>query len=134
MQQLVWEQEPALILAFGSLSWCAETRGRNKWKLKLGERFHLHRSKLWFFDSSLRFLLFSLTFLREAVIETSQGYENAQFSGCLLAQVQQESPDKKPRLHCDVDNNLITSTTLNTNTPRKAISRVGRRGSLNGRE
>lgn len=56
------------------------------------------------------------------------------FKGCLLAQVQQESPAKKPHLHCDVDNNLITSTTPNTNTPRKAISRVGRRGSLNGRE
>lgn len=52
---------------------------------------------------------------------------------CLL-KVQQESPAKKTRLHCDVDNNLITSTTPNTNTPRKTISRVGRRGSLNGRE
>lgn len=51
-----------------------------------------------------------------------------------LLQVQQESPAKKTRLHCDVDNNLITSTTPNTNTPRKTISRVGRRGSLNGRE
>uniref|UniRef100_A0AAQ5XKE7 FCP1 homology domain-containing protein n=1 Tax=Amphiprion ocellaris TaxID=80972 RepID=A0AAQ5XKE7_AMPOC len=43
--------------------------------------------------------------------------------------VQQESPAKKTRLHCDVDNNLITSTPSNTNTPRKTISRVGRRGS-----
>lgn len=56
------------------------------------------------------------------------------FKGCLLAQVQPESPAKKPRLHCDVDNNLITSTTPNTNTPRKGLSRVGRRGSVNGRE
>uniref|UniRef100_A0AAQ5Z2R7 FCP1 homology domain-containing protein n=1 Tax=Amphiprion ocellaris TaxID=80972 RepID=A0AAQ5Z2R7_AMPOC len=48
--------------------------------------------------------------------------------------VQQESPAKKTRLHCDVDNNLITSTPSNTNTPRKTISRVGRRGSVNGRE
>ncbi|XP_037648986.1 CTD small phosphatase-like protein 2-B isoform X1 [Sebastes umbrosus] len=46
--------------------------------------------------------------------------------------VQQESPAKKTRLHCDVDNNLITSTTPKTNTPRRTISRVGRRGSLNG--
>ncbi|KAM8894469.1 CTD small phosphatase-like protein 2-B isoform 2-T5 [Spinachia spinachia] len=46
--------------------------------------------------------------------------------------VPQESPAKKTRLHCDVDNNLITSTTPNTNTPRRTISRVGRRGSLNG--
>ena len=52
---------------------------------------------------------------------------------CLL-KVPQESPAKKTRLHCDVDNNLITSTTPNTNTPRKTISRVGKRGSLNGRE
>uniref|UniRef100_H2V4Y9 CTD small phosphatase like 2 n=1 Tax=Takifugu rubripes TaxID=31033 RepID=H2V4Y9_TAKRU len=48
--------------------------------------------------------------------------------------VQQEAPAKKSRLDCDVDNNLITSTTPSTNTPRKAISRVGRRGSINGRE
>ncbi|XP_003969729.1 CTD small phosphatase-like protein 2-B [Takifugu rubripes] len=46
--------------------------------------------------------------------------------------VQQEAPAKKSRLDCDVDNNLITSTTPSTNTPRKAISRVGRRGSING--
>lgn len=52
----------------------------------------------------------------------------------LSAQVQQEAPAKKSRLDCDADNNLITSTTPNTNTPRKAISRVGRRGSINGRE
>ncbi|XP_056269177.1 CTD small phosphatase-like protein 2-B isoform X2 [Pseudoliparis swirei] len=45
--------------------------------------------------------------------------------------VQQESPAKKTRLHCDVDNNLISSAP-NTNTPLKSISRVGRRGSLNG--
>lgn len=51
-----------------------------------------------------------------------------------FAQVQQESPAKKSRLDCDVDNNLITSATPNSNTPRKAISRVGRRGSINGRE
>uniref|UniRef100_A0A7N6BCS9 FCP1 homology domain-containing protein n=1 Tax=Anabas testudineus TaxID=64144 RepID=A0A7N6BCS9_ANATE len=46
--------------------------------------------------------------------------------------VQEESPAKKTRLHCDVDNNLITSTTPNTNTPRRTISRVNRRGSING--
>uniref|UniRef100_A0A672YAP4 CTD (carboxy-terminal domain, RNA polymerase II, polypeptide A) small phosphatase like 2b n=1 Tax=Sphaeramia orbicularis TaxID=375764 RepID=A0A672YAP4_9TELE len=45
--------------------------------------------------------------------------------------VQQESPAKKSRLHCDVDNNLITSTPPNANNPR---SRVGRRGPVNGRE
>lgn len=39
----------------------------------------------------------------------------------------QENPAKKARLHCDVDNNLITSTP--SNTPR---SRVGKRGSVNG--
>uniref|UniRef100_A0A672Y2C1 CTD (carboxy-terminal domain, RNA polymerase II, polypeptide A) small phosphatase like 2b n=1 Tax=Sphaeramia orbicularis TaxID=375764 RepID=A0A672Y2C1_9TELE len=43
--------------------------------------------------------------------------------------VQQESPAKKSRLHCDVDNNLITSTPPNANNPR---SRVGRRGPVNG--
>lgn len=52
----------------------------------------------------------------------------------LSLQVQQEAPAKKSRLDCDADNDLITSTTPNTNTPRKAISRVGRRGSINGRE
>lgn len=52
----------------------------------------------------------------------------------LLPMVQQETPAKKARLHCDVDNNLITSTTPNTNTPNKTINRVGRRGSLNGRK
>ncbi|KAM6950583.1 CTD small phosphatase-like protein 2-B [Lycodopsis pacificus] len=46
--------------------------------------------------------------------------------------VKQESPAKKTRLHCDVDNNLITSTAPNTNSTRRTISRVGRRGSLNG--
>lgn len=46
--------------------------------------------------------------------------------------VKQETPAKKARLHCDVDNNLITSATPNTNTPNKTINRVGRRGSLNG--
>jgi len=45
--------------------------------------------------------------------------------------VQQESPAKKTRLHCDVDNNLISSTTPDSNTPRRTIAR---RGSLNGRE
>lgn len=39
----------------------------------------------------------------------------------------QENPAKKARLHCDVDNNLITSTP--SNTPR---SRVGKRGPVNG--
>uniref|UniRef100_A0A3Q0R5R9 CTD small phosphatase like 2 n=1 Tax=Amphilophus citrinellus TaxID=61819 RepID=A0A3Q0R5R9_AMPCI len=48
--------------------------------------------------------------------------------------VKEESPAKKTRLHCDVDNNLITSTPTNPNTPRRNISRVGRRGSVNGRE
>ncbi|KAF3832708.1 hypothetical protein F7725_026373 [Dissostichus mawsoni] len=43
--------------------------------------------------------------------------------------VQQESPAKKTRLHCDVDNNLISSTTPDSNTPRRTIAR---RGSLNG--
>lgn len=52
----------------------------------------------------------------------------------LSAQVQQEAPAKKSRLDCDADDDLITSTTPNANTPRKAISRVGRRGSINGRE
>lgn len=51
-----------------------------------------------------------------------------------LLQVQQETPAKKARLQCDVDNNLITSTTPSTNTPNKTIPRVGRRGSLNGRK
>uniref|UniRef100_A0A3P8ULN4 CTD small phosphatase like 2 n=1 Tax=Cynoglossus semilaevis TaxID=244447 RepID=A0A3P8ULN4_CYNSE len=46
--------------------------------------------------------------------------------------VKVESPAKKARLHCDVDNNLITSTPTDTNNPRKTISRVGRRGSING--
>lgn len=40
----------------------------------------------------------------------------------------QESPAKKARLQCDVDNNLITSTP-NANAPS---SRVGRRGPING--
>ncbi|KAK7912592.1 hypothetical protein WMY93_012803 [Mugilogobius chulae] len=40
----------------------------------------------------------------------------------------QESPAKKARIQCDVDNNLITSTP-NANTPR---SRVGRKGPVNG--
>uniref|UniRef100_A0A669BGI6 CTD small phosphatase like 2 n=1 Tax=Oreochromis niloticus TaxID=8128 RepID=A0A669BGI6_ORENI len=46
--------------------------------------------------------------------------------------VKEETPAKKTRLHCDVDNNLITSTPTDTNTPRRNISRVGRRGSVNG--
>lgn len=50
------------------------------------------------------------------------------------AQVQQESSAKKPRLHCGVDSDLITSTPPNANSRRRAIGRVGRRGSLNGRE
>ncbi|KAF3686503.1 CTD small phosphatase-like protein 2 [Channa argus] len=45
---------------------------------------------------------------------------------------QEESPPKQTRLHCDVDNNLITSTTPNTNAPRRAVSRVNRRDSING--
>uniref|UniRef100_A0A3Q2VKX2 CTD small phosphatase like 2 n=2 Tax=Haplochromini TaxID=319058 RepID=A0A3Q2VKX2_HAPBU len=48
--------------------------------------------------------------------------------------VKEETPAKKTRLHCDVDNNLITSTPTDPNTPRRNISRVGRRGSVNGRE
>ncbi|XP_071762025.2 CTD small phosphatase-like protein 2-B isoform X2 [Centroberyx gerrardi] len=46
--------------------------------------------------------------------------------------VQQENPAKKTRLHCDVDNNLITSTPHGTNNPRRTINRVSRRGSVNG--
>uniref|UniRef100_A0A667XX03 CTD small phosphatase like 2 n=1 Tax=Myripristis murdjan TaxID=586833 RepID=A0A667XX03_9TELE len=46
--------------------------------------------------------------------------------------VQPENPAKKTRLHCDVDNNLITSTPPSTNTPRRTITRVSRRGSVNG--
>ncbi|XP_068617143.1 CTD small phosphatase-like protein 2-B [Brachionichthys hirsutus] len=45
---------------------------------------------------------------------------------------QQESPAKRTRLHCDADNSLITSSTPTPDPPRKTISRVGRRGSLNG--
>ncbi|XP_019722915.1 CTD small phosphatase-like protein 2-B [Hippocampus comes] len=41
--------------------------------------------------------------------------------------VQQESPAKKACLHCDVDNNLITSTP-DTNT----ALRIGKKGSVNG--
>ncbi|XP_061615093.1 CTD small phosphatase-like protein 2-B isoform X1 [Phyllopteryx taeniolatus] len=41
--------------------------------------------------------------------------------------VQQESPAKKARLHCDVDNNLITST-----PDSNPAHRVGRKGSVNG--
>uniref|UniRef100_A0A3Q2YTZ3 FCP1 homology domain-containing protein n=1 Tax=Hippocampus comes TaxID=109280 RepID=A0A3Q2YTZ3_HIPCM len=43
--------------------------------------------------------------------------------------VQQESPAKKACLHCDVDNNLITSTP-DTNT----ALRIGKKGSVNGCE
>ncbi|KAM4593948.1 CTD small phosphatase-like protein 2-B [Odontesthes bonariensis] len=43
--------------------------------------------------------------------------------------LQQESPAKKSRLHCDVDNNLITSTPPNTNAPRRTVSK---KGSVNG--
>ncbi|XP_034047604.1 CTD small phosphatase-like protein 2 [Thalassophryne amazonica] len=46
--------------------------------------------------------------------------------------VQQESPAKKTRLHCDVDNSLITSTPSNTNKSCRTITRVSRRGSING--
>uniref|UniRef100_A0A146P7D0 CTD small phosphatase like 2 n=1 Tax=Fundulus heteroclitus TaxID=8078 RepID=A0A146P7D0_FUNHE len=46
--------------------------------------------------------------------------------------LQQESPAKKTRLHCDVDNNLITSTPTDTNSPRRTASRVGKKGSING--
>ncbi|XP_061598319.1 CTD small phosphatase-like protein 2-B [Cololabis saira] len=45
--------------------------------------------------------------------------------------LQQETPAKKTRLHCDVDNNLITSTP-NTNTPRRTVSRIGKRETVNG--
>lgn len=51
-----------------------------------------------------------------------------------FCQLQQESPAKKTRLHCDVDNNLITSTPSNTNSPRRTASRVGKKGSINGRK
>ncbi|KAM6980892.1 CTD small phosphatase-like protein 2-B [Aplochiton taeniatus] len=46
--------------------------------------------------------------------------------------VEQENPAKKTRLHCDVDNNLITSTPQAADAPRRTIARVGRRGSVNG--
>ncbi|KAK5608875.1 hypothetical protein CRENBAI_019051 [Crenichthys baileyi] len=46
--------------------------------------------------------------------------------------LQQESPAKKTRLHCDVDNNLITSTPTNTSSPRRTASRVGKKNSING--
>uniref|UniRef100_A0A3Q3WWA3 FCP1 homology domain-containing protein n=1 Tax=Mola mola TaxID=94237 RepID=A0A3Q3WWA3_MOLML len=46
--------------------------------------------------------------------------------------VQQETPAKKTRLHCDVDNNLITSSGPNTDTPRTTLSRVARSASING--
>uniref|UniRef100_A0A8C7Z9D8 FCP1 homology domain-containing protein n=1 Tax=Oryzias sinensis TaxID=183150 RepID=A0A8C7Z9D8_9TELE len=46
--------------------------------------------------------------------------------------IQQECPAKKTRFHCDVDNNLITSSPSITNTPRRTVSRVGKKGSVNG--
>ncbi|XP_007554086.1 CTD small phosphatase-like protein 2-B [Poecilia formosa] len=46
--------------------------------------------------------------------------------------LQQESPAKKTRLHCDVDNNLITSTPTNANSPRRSASRVSKKGTING--
>uniref|UniRef100_A0A3P9JA44 CTD (carboxy-terminal domain, RNA polymerase II, polypeptide A) small phosphatase like 2b n=1 Tax=Oryzias latipes TaxID=8090 RepID=A0A3P9JA44_ORYLA len=48
--------------------------------------------------------------------------------------IQQECPAKKTRFHCDVDNNLITSSPPITNTPRRTVSRVGKKGSVNGCE
>uniref|UniRef100_A0A8C8DZ37 FCP1 homology domain-containing protein n=1 Tax=Oryzias sinensis TaxID=183150 RepID=A0A8C8DZ37_9TELE len=48
--------------------------------------------------------------------------------------IQQECPAKKTRFHCDVDNNLITSSPSITNTPRRTVSRVGKKGSVNGCE
>uniref|UniRef100_A0A3P9QHP6 CTD small phosphatase like 2 n=1 Tax=Poecilia reticulata TaxID=8081 RepID=A0A3P9QHP6_POERE len=48
--------------------------------------------------------------------------------------LQQESPAKKTRLHCDVDNNLITSTPTNANSPRRSASRVSKKGTINGRK
>lgn len=91
--------------------------------------------------SSGRFHYVSLTVvyfhLRQPKIIEIRGSFYLQLFYCMMSyllKVQQESPAKKTRLHCDVDNNLITSTPTNTNNPRKTISRVGRRGSLNGRE
>nr|XP_015808639.2 CTD small phosphatase-like protein 2-B [Nothobranchius furzeri] len=45
---------------------------------------------------------------------------------------QQESPAKKTHLHCDVDNNIITSTPPNTNPSRRAVTRVDKKDSING--
>ena len=49
---------------------------------------------------------------------------------CIFSlQVQQDSPAKKPRLHCDVDNNLISSSPAS-----RPQARPSRRGPANGRE
>ncbi|XP_046897472.1 CTD small phosphatase-like protein 2-B [Hypomesus transpacificus] len=46
--------------------------------------------------------------------------------------VAQENSAKRTRLHCDVDNNLITSTPQGGDPPRRTMARGGRRGSVNG--
>uniref|UniRef100_A0A8C8K601 FCP1 homology domain-containing protein n=1 Tax=Oncorhynchus tshawytscha TaxID=74940 RepID=A0A8C8K601_ONCTS len=46
--------------------------------------------------------------------------------------VEQENPAKKTRLTCDVDDNLISSTPQGGDAPRRTISRVSRRNSVNG--
>uniref|UniRef100_A0A8C8JJW2 FCP1 homology domain-containing protein n=1 Tax=Oncorhynchus tshawytscha TaxID=74940 RepID=A0A8C8JJW2_ONCTS len=48
--------------------------------------------------------------------------------------VEQENPAKKTRLTCDVDDNLISSTPQGGDAPRRTISRVSRRNSVNGGE
>uniref|UniRef100_A0A674DEL5 CTD (carboxy-terminal domain, RNA polymerase II, polypeptide A) small phosphatase like 2b n=1 Tax=Salmo trutta TaxID=8032 RepID=A0A674DEL5_SALTR len=46
--------------------------------------------------------------------------------------VEQENPAKKTRLTCDIDDNLISSTPQGGDAPRRTISRVSRRNSVNG--
>uniref|UniRef100_A0A4W5PYZ2 CTD small phosphatase like 2 n=1 Tax=Hucho hucho TaxID=62062 RepID=A0A4W5PYZ2_9TELE len=48
--------------------------------------------------------------------------------------VEQENPAKKTRLTCDIDDNLISSTPQGGDAPRRTISRVSRRNSVNGGE
>ncbi|CAB1339537.1 unnamed protein product [Coregonus sp. 'balchen'] len=45
---------------------------------------------------------------------------------------EQKNPAKKTRLTCDIDDNLISSTPQGGDTPRRTISRVSRRNSVNG--
>lgn len=46
--------------------------------------------------------------------------------------VEQENSAKRTRLHCDVDNNLISSTPQGGDVPRRTVVRGARRGSVNG--